>query len=67
MPLKIASRYTATLTLPVSGNPVESVRVGFDANSRAITLEAVSDKSPAEAAQRIREFLDAARLAAQEG
>lgn len=65
MSIPVESVHTARLTVPVSGNPAETVDVVEDNELHTITFIATGG-SPAEARQKIKSFLDDARTAAQD-
>jgi hypothetical protein len=67
MPVTTTSEHRARLEVPVSANPAETVSVvpASSTDGRTILFVATSDVSPADAKRKIREFLQAARDAAQ--
>ena len=62
--IPVDSAHTATLTVPVSAAPADAIIVVEDKISHTLSFSAVSSTSPADARQKIRDFLEAARTAA---
>lgn len=65
MPIRSTSVHTASLTVPVSGDPADRVVVIEEPDGRSITFQTTSTSSDADAKHKIRDFLQAARDAAQ--
>lgn len=65
MPIEVNSTHVATLTVPQSGNPAETITVTVSPDGRLMYFVATSDVSEADARGKLRAFLQAARDAAQ--
>lgn len=65
MAIPVTSTHTATLSVPVSGDPASAVIASMSGDGRTMVFTAQGG-SPAAARQLIRDFLDAARAAAQD-
>jgi len=61
MPIPVDSLHTATLTVPVSGVPADQITVVEDKISHTMTFTAKSAVSPADARQKLKDFLSAAK------
>ena len=65
MPISTTSKHTASLTVPVSGDPADRIVITPAPDGRSVTFSMESGVSAAEAKGKIRDFLQAARDAAQ--
>jgi hypothetical protein len=63
--IPVDSVHTARLTVPVSAVEADHIAVSEDPVAHTMTFTATDADSPQEARQKIKDFLDAARAAAQ--
>jgi hypothetical protein len=65
MPIQVESKFTGSLTVPMSGDPAARVNVIENEQARTVTFSSTSTISEADARRMVRDFLQAARDAAQ--
>jgi hypothetical protein len=62
--IPVTSTHVATLTVPMSGNPDEAVKIAVAPDGRSVSFQ-TQGASPADARQKLRDFLQATSDAAQ--
>lgn len=59
--IETTSLHTASLTVPVSGDPADQITVAYDPGAHTLTFSVRSMVSEQDARQKIRQFLAAAK------